>query len=112
MLIRKIRDGIEPSQGSARSVGDDPELDLADAVDARQRGDGLAATDPDGAAKAYQEAIDDSPSYVVSYLRLAALRAEKGDKTAAKEVLGKGLAADGMTEDGKAQLNAALAKLG
>lgn len=111
MLINKIREGIEPGQGGNRSVGNDPELDLADAVDARQRGDNLAGANPKGAAKAYEEAMDLSPSYVVAYLRLSLLHVENGDKAAAKDVLEKGLLVDAMSEAGKRQLRAALIKL-
>lgn len=112
-LILKIRSSLDPEK-SEQFGGRDlsaEELRIA-AIDLRQQGDALYASNPVGAETKYKSAIANDPTYGVPYLRIADLQLGLKNTNAAKTILEEGLKVQGMSADQKASLESKLKSLG
>lgn len=111
-LILKIRSSLDPEKSEQFGSRDltAEELRIA-AIDLRQQGDALYASNPAGAEAKYKAAIANDPTYGVSYLRIADLKLAKKDADSAKSILREGIAVTGMTADQRASLDAKLKSL-
>ncbi len=112
-LILKIRSSLDPEKSDQFGSRDltAEELRIA-AIDLRQQGDALYASNPSGAEAKYRAAIANDPTYGVSYLRIADLQLAKKDPEAAKAILNEGLAVSGLSADQRASLEAKLKSIG
>lgn len=112
-LILKIRSSLDPEKSEQFGSRDltSEELRIA-AIDLRQQGDALYATNAAGAEAKYRAAIANDPTYGIPYLRLADLCLAKNDSEGAKSILNQGLGVAGMPNDQKASLEAKLKNLG
>ncbi len=108
-LILKIRTSLDPEKSDQFGSRDltAEELRIA-AIDLRQQGDALYASNPAGAEEKYKAAIANDPTYGVSYLRIADLKLAKKDSEGAKAILNEGIAVNGMPTDQKASLESKL----
>jgi hypothetical protein len=112
-LVAKIRSSVDAEKserfGSRDTTPD--EMHLA-AVELRQQGDAYYKLSPGEAEAKYKLAIDNDPAYSVPYLRLADLYLAKRDNAAARDILTKALAVEGMSADQKADVQKKLNTLG
>ena len=112
-LVLKIRSSMDPEksdQFGSRDLSPD-ELRVA-AIDLRQQGDALYASNPAAAEAKYSAAIANDPTYGVPYLRIADLHLAKNNSDAAKAILEQGLQVAGMSADQRASLQDKLKTLG
>lgn len=112
-LILKIRSSLDPEKSDQFGSRDltAEELRIA-AIDLRQQGDALYASNPSGAEAKYRASIANDPTYGVSYLRIADLQLAKKDTEAAKAILHEGLSVTGLAADQRASLEAKLKSIG
>jgi hypothetical protein len=108
-LILKIRSSLDPEKSEQFGSRDltAEELRIA-AIDLRQQGDALYASNPVGAEAKYRSAIVNDPTYGIPYLRIADLFLAKKDNDGAKTVLGEGLKVPGLVGDQRAALESKL----
>ncbi len=112
-LILKIRSSLDPEKSEQFGGRDlSPEELRIAAIDLRQQGDALYASNPTGAEAKYKSAIANDPTYGVPYLRLADLYLGKTNAASAKAILNDGLKVDGLSADQKAALEAKLKSIG
>lgn len=108
-LILKIRSSLDPEKSEQFGSRDltAEELRIA-AIDLRQQGDALYASNPVAAESKYRGAIANDPTYGIPYLRIADLCLAKKDNEGAKAILNEGLKVTGLVGDQKAALESKL----
>lgn len=78
-----------------------------DAIEARQEGDEIAATNPEGALDKYRAAIEHDKTYLMPYLRIAEIYRAQGKGGEAEAILQQASQTEGMSpEDQKTALAA------
>ncbi|MCC7228974.1 MAG: hypothetical protein IT203_01175 [Fimbriimonadaceae bacterium] len=108
-LILKIRSSLDPEKSEMFGSRDlSPEELRIAAIDLRQQGDALYASNPSGAEAKYKQAIANDPTYAIPYLRIADIRLANKDSAGAKAILDEGLKVAGMSADQKSALESKL----
>lgn len=108
-LILKIRSSLDPEKSEQFGSRDltAEELRIA-AIDLRQQGDALYASNATAAEAKYRAAIANDPTYGIPYLRIADLFLAKKDNDGAKNILNEGLKVTGLVGDQRASLESKL----
>jgi hypothetical protein len=112
-LILKMRSSLDPEKSEQFGSRDltAEELRVA-AIDLRQQGDALYASNASAAEAKYRAAIANDPTYGVPYLRIADIQLSRNDSTAAKSILQEGLKVGTMPNDQRQSLEAKLRAIG
>ncbi len=105
-LRTKIRNAYDDLSGDRFTTRGDDER--GEAIEARQEGDELAASNSEGAMERYRAAIEKDKTYLVPYLRIADLYRAQGKTGEANAILQQAASAEGMSPKDQEAAKAAI----